>query len=1023
MAEPIQRPPKPKLYKFVTVPRVAATGGATIRVGGSTITGGASNSGASVIKAMNSLGATINSVAIITESIAKQTSKTIATEIRQQSELVRRQEKLRKEKIKRDKEKEDTKRKKAQRDRDADAEKKSEGLGKFFKTFTKMTTAAAGSFFAGIAQLFEAIFRGLVVYSVLDWLSKPGNIGKLQVLIKGFIGIFRVFKRLIDFGVSSMLEGLVKIIDNPISFKGLFGLVQFMVGSAVLFKALSWIKNPAKLAEDLFSVMKFLAKGIINLKKGVGIYGKIKKFAGTRAGKYAIAGGVGVAAGMGSALLGGTVEEAVGTGIGAGAGAIAGEALGTKLGGGAGGEVGRAAGSLVGGLLGGQVGKALKPVTDAIGKFFKLVGDILKPAIDFVANIGKEFFSAVGDLIQAVVSFIEPHKETLGTIAKVSLVVAFGPLIALMKAITWVIRLFVPKGKDTENGSAAAPKRSFGGKVVVPQMAVGGPLVGPTTDFVDPITSRLKQALQDAMLLPFRAVGTGLVSAFGLIGSIFGAFLPGPMQAFLGGVLAPIASVFGVPNSVFRRITGIAMKGINGVAGAVVEGAGGVLEKLMGGDNETSVTGILRKILGAMVKLHEKNNVTPPGKAIGGVVPQAARGGWISGPMSGYPVSLDGGRSTAFIGHGTEWVGFKNRAAGGGAGSAFVVPFHTPATVRTPSLTSMRMNQARAGGYAMPRSVGGIVPKKVNLPLFAEGGKFDPYEYDKGMKSSYHITNPGNTGKTFVVGYTVNDAEVTIKQVNKLVEKGNLVSPDKLTGVKPGSDEWKAVMGSAETVKYFKNHAVPAIKASKLKIKVDPKADIYYGYKQAYTTTYDKWKSQGADDQTARNYANAAAREFAIAKNGASRLPGTKGGLDAKLADVQVAGSTAAETTSPAASTTTATETDIGSQLAKAFSDYRSAFGMNETSGDNIDKQSGKTKDAQEEATKARLQEESSKISAAASQLATSSSKTQKPPTAPPTVVNPSGNGAKPTADINPFLRSKFGLIAQTAFDPSLTLF
>lgn len=1005
MAEPIQRPPKPKLYKFVTVPRVTSTGGATIRVGSSTITGGgAGPAAASMIKAMNSLGATINSVAIITESIAKQTSKTIATEIRQQSELVRRQEKLRKEKIKRDREKEDIKRKKSQRDRDADAEKKSEGLGKFFKNFTKMTTAAAGSFFAGIAQLFEAIFKGLVVYSVLDWLSKPGNIGKLQVLIKGFIGIFRVFKRLIDFGVSSMLEGLVKIIDNPISFKGLFGLVQFMVGSAVLFKALSWIKNPAKLAEDLFGVMKFLAKGIVNLKKGVGIYGKIKKFAGTRAGKYAMAGAVGAGAGIGSALLGGTKEEAIGTGIGAGAGALAGEMLGDRFGP-AGGAAGAAAGSLVGGLLGGQVGKALKPVTDAIGKFFKLIGDVLKPAFDFVGNIGKEFFQAVGDLIQSVVSFIEPHKETLGAIAKVSLIVAFGPLIALMKAITWVIRLFVPKGRDTENGSAGAPKRSFGGKVVVPQMAVGGPLVGPSTDFVDPITSRLKQALQDAMLLPFRAVGTGLVSAFGLIGSIFGAFLPGPMQAFLGGVLAPIASVFGVPNSVFRRITGIAMKGINGVAGAVVEGAGGVLEKLMGGDNETSVTGILRKILGAMVKLHEKNNGTPPGKAIGGVVPQAARGGWISGPMSGYPVSLDGGRSTAFIGHGTEWVGFKNRAAGGGAGSAFVVPFHTPATVRTPSLTSMRMTQARSGGFAMPK--------------FAAGGKFDPYEYDKGMKSSYHITNPGNTGKTFVVGYTVNDAEVTIKQLNKLVEKGNLVSPDKLTGVKPGSDEWKAVMGSAETVKYFKNHAVPAIKASKLKIKVDPKADIYYGYKQAYSTTYDKWKSQGADDQTARNYANAAAREFAIAKNGASRLPGTKGGLDAKLADVQVAGGTALTTTSSSASTAT----DIGSQLAKAFSDYRSAFGMNETSGDNIDKQSGKTKDAQEEATKARLQEESSKISAAASQLATSNSKTQKPPTAPPTVVNPSGNGAKPTADINPFLRSKFGLIAQTAFDPSLTLF
>ena len=30
-------------------------------------------------------------------------------------------------------------------------------------------------------------------------------------------------------------------------------------------------------------------------------------------------------------------------------------------------------------------------------------------------------------------------------------------------------------------------------------------------------------------------------------------------------------------------------------------------------------------------------------KSNGGAIPQAAQGGWISGPQSGYPVSLDGG--------------------------------------------------------------------------------------------------------------------------------------------------------------------------------------------------------------------------------------------------------------------------------------------------------------------------------------------------------------------------------------------
>jgi hypothetical protein len=103
--------------------------------------------------------------------------------------------------------------------------------------------------------------------------------------------------------------------------------------------------------------------------------------------------------------------------------------------------------------------------------------------------------------------------------------------------------------------------------------------------------------------------------------------------------------------------------------------------------------------------------------------PQKANGGWISGPQSGYPVSLDGGGSTSFIGHGTEWVGMK-RAAGG---SAFVVPFDTPATKNNAGLTSSRMTQAKSGGYA--------------LPTFAKGGTTNApnWKGDTGPNSRWNL--------------------------------------------------------------------------------------------------------------------------------------------------------------------------------------------------------------------------------------------------------------------------------------------
>ena len=111
----------------------------------------------------------------------------------------------------------------------------------------------------------------------------------------------------------------------------------------------------------------------------------------------------------------------------------------------------------------------------------------------------------------------------------------------------------------------------------------------------------------------------------------------------------------------------------------------------------TLIAGKKKGEAGGLVKLGMNMlGVKTKGKATGGYVPlkKAASGGWISGPQTGYPVSLDGGMTTSFIGHGTEYV--SQKADGG----AFVVPFDTPATRRTPSLTNTRMKEAKRLGFA-----------------------------------------------------------------------------------------------------------------------------------------------------------------------------------------------------------------------------------------------------------------------------------------------------------------------------------
>ena len=99
---------------------------------------------------------------------------------------------------------------------------------------------------------------------------------------------------------------------------------------------------------------------------------------------------------------------------------------------------------------------------------------------------------------------------------------------------------------------------------------------------------------------------------------------------------------------------------------------------------------------------------------------EMAKGGWIKGPMSGYPVSLDGGRSTSFIGHGTEYVAPKMAVGGGPLGQAFVIPYDTPATRQNPGLTNTRLLQAKSAGFNVaPMSAGGLleaIGNTINAP-------------------------------------------------------------------------------------------------------------------------------------------------------------------------------------------------------------------------------------------------------------------------------------------------------------------
>ena len=161
-----------------------------------------------------------------------------------------------------------------------------------------------------------------------------------------------------------------------------------------------------------------------------------------------------------------------------------------------------------------------------------------------------------------------------------------------------------------------------------------------------------------------------------------------------------------------------------------------------------------------------------------------ARGGWIHGPQTGYPVSLDGGKSTAFIGHGTEYVAQKSRGG-------FVVPFDTPATRKDPGLTSRRIKQATTSGFKLPgRAEGGPINIHTYLPEFQAGGKTPPKNQNTGRIKNFDKSHYGKEG--YQIGQ-INPEQLVYGQ-KEFIEK--TVTVNGVIDTEKSFKKFKSIMGS-----------------------------------------------------------------------------------------------------------------------------------------------------------------------------------------------------------------------------------
>jgi len=613
-----------------------------------------------VIGGINSLGASINSIALGVQSMTSSLKTSIGKQVKAANTI----EKVQKEAIKADDDREREKIKNEQRQKKLEQRNQSEedgevggkrglfkNIGKAFKENTKKSF---GGLFTGLVRLSTYFLKIVMGMAALTWIAR--NPEAIQRLAKTLATVGKFILNMSSFLAGNAFNGLIKFLENPISLKGLFGALQFVAAAVPLFATLAFLKNPRGTVKAFAWVLSTLGKSLGGIMKAGGRMDKLRGFYRNKFAKVGLGVGLGLGAAFAVSQAGGDTFEAVGAGVGATGGAMIGQSVGNAIAGPVGGALLGAAGGFLGGKAGQGIGKFLSPLTEPLGRFFKDVGKVFNDIMAPIQESLSGFFEALGGVMNGILDFIEPHMPMITKILGIGINTLFAPLFLGLKALTAVLKFFAPKGTETTTETSSySSSMSYN-----------------TTTNRDTNLKEVIDGTQDE--------GVGIVAA---------------NQHLYKNEIEKLEDD--------KRE-----------------------KKLMFGD-DYDTSGIDKKLL-AYEKAYNDT------LEFGGIETSASRakGGWINGPMSGYPVSLDGGRSTAFIGHGLEWVGSK-MASGG----AFVVPYNTPATKKDSGLTSRRFREAMQGGYALPtKAEGGEVEQvignvEVENKIMGQGFNIDIEELRK----------------------------------------------------------------------------------------------------------------------------------------------------------------------------------------------------------------------------------------------------------------------------------------------------
>ena len=201
----------------------------------------------SITSGMNSLGASMNGIALQVEAMTQAMKDRVSAKIRGDNIVKKQEIAADKAEADREKKKTNTERLREAKQKRADDEENSEKKkkkveGEKMDAFKKAAKSAFGGFFGAIARFLGGIFKLFIAFAALDWISK--NPEKVQKLAEGLAAVGKFIWKITSFLVGSAFDGLIKFMENPISLQGLLGFGQFLLSAAPIFLGIAFLKAP-----------------------------------------------------------------------------------------------------------------------------------------------------------------------------------------------------------------------------------------------------------------------------------------------------------------------------------------------------------------------------------------------------------------------------------------------------------------------------------------------------------------------------------------------------------------------------------------------------------------------------------------------------------------------------------------------------------------------------------------------------------------------------------------------------------